>query len=372
MKSQILLKHTGSLDQYPYARYVYTCIVQYFQANGGQVIQLPSGKFKPAAGEGPKLWVIDIPVSGGFTGKWSQMVQLPRLLKKINAELIIQLGWDMAVLPKTTAPKWLIIPEIDGFTSADKPGKKELMRRTSLSRQIIHAKKGLIYAPEAKTTVREVIGQNADTPLDVWIPYPQNALGALSWEEKESIKDLYTDGNEYFLIDAASADQAMIIHYLKAFSHFKKWQKSAMKLLLLITATQLENEAFQELFSSFHFREDVVLKPVEDRSIRHDLIAAAYAVLEPSDRPGHLVTLLEAVQYGSLAVGMSLPGTAELLGEALFAIPGNGFQEIGQTMITIYKSEILRTRHIKASEKLAASFQPKDWTYWMNKAATAD
>lgn len=371
MKSQILLKQSGTLDQYPYARYVYECITQFFHANGGQVIPVVSGKYDPVEGDTPKLWVIDMPPATDFAGKLWHGVRLPRLLKKMDAELIIILGWNQVTLPKTKLTKWLVIPDMTGFTTTDKPAKKEQSLRVALTKQIGQAQIGLTYSPVAKDVIHELIAQQkntntiTDTDLRVWKPYPQNKWGALSWEEKEAIKELYTDGNEYFLIDAASADQTMIVHYLKAFSHFKKWQKSAMKFVILIADAQMENKALQELVSTFHFREDVVWKPAADRSNRYELFAAAYAVIEPTGKAGHLGTILEAVQYGSLAVALPLPSTTEILADALFALPGTGFEEIGQTMITIYKSEILRAKHIKASEALVGSFRPMDWSYWL-------
>lgn len=379
MNAQIILKHTETLDKYPYARYVYMCITAYFQSIGGEVIELTSAQFKPPAGAGPVLWVVDLPVSSGFTRKWSQMVQLPRLLKKVNADLVISLGWNLPALPKMKAGKWLVIPELEGFHVEDKPDKKELIRRSSLISRVSQVEKAFLFTPAAMATTREILTQGkgedsaqaVDTKLHTWIPFAQNKLGALDFEKKESIKELYTDGHEYFFMDAASANQARVIQYLKAFSHFKKWQNSSMKLVLLLSEGQLSHKGFQDLFNSYHFREDVVLKAAKDSGIRYDLMAAAYAVIEPSGQPGHLVTLLEAAQYGTLAVGMAIPGTTEILGEALFALPGTSFQEIGQTMITIYKSEILRSRHIKAAAQMTPKFQPKDWAYWLNDSKYA-
>ena len=53
----------------------------------------------------------------------------------------------------------------------------------------------------------------------------------LDWEEKEIIREKYAEGKAYFLFSGDINRRSNLINLLKAFSFFKKRQKSNMMLL---------------------------------------------------------------------------------------------------------------------------------------------
>jgi hypothetical protein len=58
----------------------------------------------------------------------------------------------------------------------------------------------------------------------------------LSYSQTKSIQGEYTNGYDYFLFFVNASSKENIITVLKAFSIVKKWQKTSMKLLLLLDA----------------------------------------------------------------------------------------------------------------------------------------
>jgi len=68
--------------------------------------------------------------------------------------------------------------------------------------------------------------------ISVVQPAARNHFRPLGWEEKESVKAGYADGREYFLFVGGIHPRKNLLNLLKAFSLFKKWQKSNMKLLV--------------------------------------------------------------------------------------------------------------------------------------------
>jgi hypothetical protein len=68
----------------------------------------------------------------------------------------------------------------------------------------------------------------------------------LSYNQTKSIQGEYTNGYEYFLFFVNASSKENIITVLKAFSIVKKWQKTSMKLLLL-----LDNVAELDLIPDF-------------------------------------------------------------------------------------------------------------------------
>jgi len=83
-------------------------------------------------------------------------------------------------------------------------------------------------------------------------------------EPKKSIKEKYTNGKEYFIYRGAIEKDRNIIQLLKAFSIFKKRQKSSMKLLLM-GKLLWQNKEFDKLIGNYKYREDVVI--VADASL---------------------------------------------------------------------------------------------------------
>ena len=53
-----------------------------------------------------------------------------------------------------------------------------------------------------------------------------------TWTEKESWKDSFTEGREYFLYVGSVHPRKNLINLLKAFSGFKKRQKTNMQLVI--------------------------------------------------------------------------------------------------------------------------------------------
>ena len=55
---------------------------------------------------------------------------------------------------------------------------------------------------------------------------------AINFQEREEIKNKYSEGNEFFLYFGIISSQNNLINLLKAFSAFKKRQRSSMQLII--------------------------------------------------------------------------------------------------------------------------------------------
>lgn len=98
----------------------------------------------------------------------------------------------------------------------------------------------------------------------------------MEWEEREQIKEKYAGGTEYFLYAASIYPVDPLILLLKAFSYFKRWQQSNMKLIVA-GATNRKTEKLKEKLATYKYREDVILieNPAAEALI--ELTAGAYA-----------------------------------------------------------------------------------------------
>ncbi len=116
-------------------------------------------------------------------------------------------------------------------------------------------------------------------------------------EEREHMKAKYADGNEYFIYTGEIGSDKNLLNLLKAFSAFKKRQKSNMQLLIA-GKPGWKHEEFLENLRLFRFKEEVKLL---DRLPLQELVqvtASAYAMVYPalSDKFG--MQYLQAMKSG--------------------------------------------------------------------------
>jgi glycosyltransferase involved in cell wall biosynthesis len=166
-------------------------------------------------------------------------------------------------------------------------------------------------------------------------------------EEQAAIKEKYTGGTEYFMYAGAIHPRKNLVNLFKAFSIFKKWQKSSMKLVL---AGRLawKNDAFLDLLKTYRYRNDVVLLPyIEDEGLLAQLVAAAYAFVYPSLFEGFGVPVAEAMRCGVAVLTSKDSAMQEISqGAALYFDPAN-VADMADALMRIYKDETLRSRLVE-------------------------
>ncbi len=93
--------------------------------------------------------------------------------------------------------------------------------------------------------------------------------------DTQQTKDTVTDGFDYFLYPISQTSSLHTVTILKAFSQLKKWQKSAMHLVLLV------DDASKEVIDDFkNYKYKNAVKIIErTKTNTNDMIASAYACI---------------------------------------------------------------------------------------------
>lgn len=194
----------------------------------------------------------------------------------------------------------------------------------------------------------------------------------LSWQEKEEVKNNYAEGKEYFLFTGGIHPRKNLINLLKAFSLFKKWQHSNMKLLVAGRLAWHYEEVIEKL-KSYKYRNDVVLLGYLPEEQLAAVTAAAYAMVYPSFFEGFGLPIIEAMQSGVPVITSNASSMPETGGNAaLYADPTDP-DAIAKNMLNLYKDETLRSRLIESGKIQAARFS---WEIaaqqtWQNICRTA-
>lgn len=175
----------------------------------------------------------------------------------------------------------------------------------------------------------------------------------ISWSEKQAVKMQYTQGKEYFLINPNGTTEAAFTSILKAFSAFKKWQHSSMKLVINGRLSFNQNKEWIEKINTYRYREDVAIIDENDAKRPAVLLAAAYAFLHVPLQDNDVVSLLEAMQCETPCISFFTDTIKEYTGTACILTDRNNYEQIGDKMILLYKDETLRSQLIEEGKKQA-------------------
>jgi glycosyltransferase involved in cell wall biosynthesis len=177
----------------------------------------------------------------------------------------------------------------------------------------------------------------------------------INWQAKQTIKAEFAAGTEYFLCTGGIHPRKNLINLLKAFSLFKKWQHSNMKLVI---AGRLawEYEGILEKLQTYKYREDVVMTGYLPDEQLAKLTAGAYALVYPSWFEGFGLPVIEAMQAGTPVITSNTSSMPEAGGEAaLYANPAEP-DSIAKHMLSLYRDETFRSQLIEAGFNQAAKY----------------
>jgi glycosyltransferase involved in cell wall biosynthesis len=168
----------------------------------------------------------------------------------------------------------------------------------------------------------------------------------LPWQEHQPIKNTYTDGKEYFFCHLNIHPHNNITNILKAFSIFKKWQKSNMKLVIAGNLYWNKNE-FDKLINTYKYKEELIV--LNELSIVEigKLTSAAYCAIYPITQSDIAYPIIEAMQAEVPIIGSNMDSVRELGGEAILYANPLDIEDIAGKMQIIYKNENLRSKHIE-------------------------
>lgn len=255
--------------------------------------------------------------------------KLPYLLKKNKAELLINTASITAV--NTTITQWLAVQDHSFFDQPKRKITTIINQVTTIITNSIYLKTtvdGYTTGPEKTTVIYQ-------TPETVYVP--------LIWEEKQIILKKYSNEKEYFFCNASNCNEEKLISLLKAFSIFKKWQKSNMQLII---ASDCLSRSFKENYNHYKHKDDVTLLEEFSTKDLAAIIGSAYSYIHPDENAGY-VEILAAVQCSIPVVTINNEISEEICSDAVIYCKPDNIDELAKNMILLYKDETLRNELIK-------------------------
>jgi glycosyltransferase involved in cell wall biosynthesis len=281
-------------------------------------------------------------------------VKIPALLRKYKADVFI--GNGMCSL-KSKIPQAIIIDDLSflNFPSFAKTAdrfflkkyfKKYLQKANSIITASEYLKTGLLSRyPVDKQKITVVTGAASDV------------FYRLEESSKEGVKQHYTDGKSFFIYAGTIEPRKNLVNLLRAFSIFKRRQKSDWKLVLSGRIKPGYNRFVQNM-QTYKYRDDVImtgyLKPVRVA----ELTASAYAFICPSLGEDSGMQIAGAMKANTPLIISDNPGMRETAGNAALYIDPLEHHDIADKMMLLYKDESLRNRLIEKGKIAAAAY---DW-----------
>ncbi|MCG2617908.1 glycosyltransferase family 4 protein [Terrimonas sp. NA20] len=287
--------------------------------------------------------------------KWWYDIRIPSVLKKYKADVF--LSCDGFCSLSTSVPQCLVIHDLAFLHHPSFIYRSHLLFYKRYTPKFL--KKASSVVTVSQFSKNDIIAHYKTDPdgIDVIYNAARSSVRPLSWQEKQSVTHEFTAGKNYFIYAGSIHPRKNLVNLLKAFSIFKKRQKSDWKLVIAGRAAW-QSKKFMESLSSYKYRDDLVLTGYVDDQKLSQLTGAAYAMVYPSLFEGFGMPVAEAMQAGVPVITSENSAMQEIAGDsALYANPAS-HEDIADKMMRLYKDEVLRDRLIQKGLEKAKEY---DW-----------
>jgi len=280
--------------------------------------------------------------------------KIPSILRRHKADVFISTGGYCSV--RTKVPQCIIISDISFLHHPEFFTKSWL--RFYKNNTVKFLGKAKIIIPASHFLKNKIVEHYKiqSNKIDVVHNGIDNFFKPVTnQQQKDNTKAQYTGGKEYFLYSGPIQPRENLMLLLKAFSFFKKRQKSNMQLVLASKLAAADKALIKSL-ATFKYREEVKLLYNLPGETLAQITASAYAIVCPSFHDSRGASILEAMQSGIPVIVSTTGAMPEICGNAALYINSNDFNDIAEKMMTIFKDEDQRNQFIIKGRQQAAIY----------------
>jgi glycosyltransferase involved in cell wall biosynthesis len=280
-------------------------------------------------------------------------VKVPAILKKYKADIFVSADGFCSLTTKV--PQCVVVHDLAFLHYPSQIKKSHLLYFKRYVPKFLQKAKSIATVSQfSKDDIVNTYTINAEK-IDVVYSAAKNIFSPVSADIAIQIKEKYTSGSEYFLYVGAIHPRKNLINLLKAFSIFKKRQKSNFKLVLAGRLAWKYDSFLQDL-KTYKYRNDVVLLGYVEESELSKVVASAYALVYPSFFEGFGVPVLEAMKSGVAVVTSAHSAMQEIAKDAALYADPNNFKEIAEKMMLLYKDENLKRKLIEKGRTISSEY----------------
>lgn len=194
--------------------------------------------------------------------------------------------------------------------------------------------------------------------IDVVFNASDPEFGPVPKERQQEIREMYTDGKEYFVFIGGTYNRKNLVRLVQAFDIFKKQTGSNIRLLIVGKIVR-EGRHLLEVVENLDCNEDIIVAGrMDDGNELHVILGSALALTYVSVLEGFGLPLVEAMRAETPILTSNVTSIPEVVGDAaLLADPFN-INDIAQKMEMLVGNEQLRLDLISKGKKQVEKF---DW-----------
>lgn len=283
-----------------------------------------------------------------FFLNWLYQVKIPSVIKKIKADVVVNLNGIASSRIKTPQ----LIAAGPDFLKHDIKHPNKVMK---------FARDHFNVSQKVAANILSYSSKESNLLLNVqdkiqYLPFTApTVFRTFEWHEKIMIKAQFADNKEYFIsvIEDESLNDFVLL--LKGFSRFKKWQQSNMQLIILPKYDSFSAE-IRDKHSTYKFRDDVqLLENAEEKEIP-PLFASAHSFIHIAGQFPQLYILSIAMQCSLPVISFKDDDVKEYGNNCVLFCDEKTDESLGNNLIQLYKDENLHAQLKEAAGKQAAQF----------------
>jgi glycosyltransferase involved in cell wall biosynthesis len=287
--------------------------------------------------------------------KWWYDVKVPAILKKYKADVFVSCDGFCSL--RTKVPQYIVVHDLAFLHYPAFIRRSHLFYYKRYTPAFLKKAKQVITVSEFSKTDIISSYKIAEDKIDVVYNGVKDSFHPLNYPDTEAIQQKYTEGKNYFVYAGSIHPRKNLTNLLKAFSIFKKRQKSNWKLVLT-GRLAWKYDRFIESLKSYKYRDDVVMTGYVEETELAKIIGAAYAMIYPSVWEGFGVPVIEAMKCNVPVITSVNSSMQEIAGDGALYFDPADHADMAEKIMTIYKDERLKAQLIEKGKKAIEVF---DW-----------
>lgn len=280
--------------------------------------------------------------------------RIPHLLKKYKVDVFYT--GEVFMPRKTSVPKVIVSHDL-AYLHYPEQIPNPVLSYYKRTYPLNHKQADKIIAV-SEATKQDVINQYGipENKIDVIHNASPSGFKTLDENQKEIVREKYTDGKAYFAYLGSFHPRKNIVNLIKGFEHFKSNSQTDHKLLLMGRWAWKTEKIKSALNNSIH-RNDIVL--VEDvGEEKYKLVAASEGLCYISLFEGFGIPILEGFSAGVPIISSNVSSMPEVAGDAALLVDPNSPEAIGNAMNDLAENNSLRDSLIQKGFERVKVF---DW-----------
>ncbi len=279
--------------------------------------------------------------------------KLPVILKKYKADVFISCDGFCSL--RTQLPQCILLHDLTFFYNPSPLKKSYLFFYKRYLPEFLRKANTIVCVSAAfkkDLSARYGIGEDK---IDVITVAAKKTFLPIDESTKEETKKRYSQEKNYFICTEGIHSPKSLTNVLRAFSVFKKRQKSNWKLMITGTL-QKQNTAFYESLKTYKYRDDIILPGPVIEEDKAKLIGSAYALIYPVQWNNTGIAMLEALNCHVPVIASINPLIKEMAGNAVLYTDIEDPLNLADQMMLLYKDETLRSKLVEKGKALVTSY----------------